>query len=97
MSSLIRCCVGRVAQAQRQAAQFMAIYRVDVLIADPKPVFDWINEHVPQNLIVRCIGYSTVKGWYVKAVFKRASDAELFHRRWFPDATDHTVAPFTAR
>ena len=73
----------------------MAIYRVDVLIADPYPVFDWINEHVPQNLVVRRIAYQTHKGWYLKAVFKRATDAELFHRRWFPDATDHTVEPFT--
>jgi len=73
----------------------MAIYRVDVLIADPKPVFDWIDEHVPKNLIVRSIAYNTVKGWHVKAVFKRQTDAELFHHRWFPEATDHAVAAFT--
>ena len=30
----------------------MAVFRVDVLV-DPYPVFDWINEHVPQGLVVR--------------------------------------------
>lgn len=73
----------------------MAIYRVDVLVADPYPVFDWINEHVPPNLVVRRIAYKTLKGWYFKVVFKRVSDAELFHCQWLPDATDHSVEPFT--
>ena len=74
----------------------MAIYRVDVLTDDPKPIFDWLDEHVPTNLMVRRMAYNTVKGWYVKAVFKRQTDAERFHLHWFPDAGDHTVAPFTS-
>jgi hypothetical protein len=72
----------------------MAVYRVDVLIEDPGLVFRWIDENVPKSFVVRRIAYSTVQGWYVKAVFKRQSDAELFHRRWFPDARDHIVGTF---
>jgi hypothetical protein len=73
----------------------MAVYRVDVLIDDHKPVFDWIDGHIAKGLVVRLVGYKTDRGVYVKAVFKRRSDAELFHRRWFPDAPDHTVEAFT--
>ncbi|HTG95612.1 MAG TPA: hypothetical protein VL866_23630 [Pyrinomonadaceae bacterium] len=72
----------------------MAVYRVDVLIEDAEPVFRWIEDNVPKYLVVRKIAYKTVKGWYVKAVFKRQSDAELFHHRWCPEAEDHTVAAF---
>ena len=72
----------------------MAVFRVDVLVDDPYPVFDWINEHVPKGLVVRKMAYKTVKGWYVKTVFKQQSDAESFHCRWHPDAEDHPVAPF---
>ena len=72
----------------------MAVFRVDVLVDDPQPVFDWINEHVPNGLVVRRIAYKAVKGWYMKTVFKRQSDAESFHRRWLPDAEDHIVEPF---
>jgi hypothetical protein len=59
----------------------MAVYRVDVLTEDPGPVLKWIEDNVPWNLMVRQIGYKTLKGWYVKAVFKRQLDAESFHRR----------------
>lgn len=72
----------------------MAVFRVDVLVDDPYPVFDWINEHVPKELVVRRMAYKTLKGWYMKIVFKQQSDAESFHRRWHPDAEDHTVTPF---
>lgn len=72
----------------------MAVYRVDLLIEDPEPVFKWTEDNVPKGFVVRRIGYKTTKGWYVKAVFKRHSDAELFHHRWYPDANDHTVAAF---
>jgi hypothetical protein len=73
----------------------MAVYRVDVLIDDHKRVFDWIHEHIQKTLVVRLVAYKTDRGWYVKAVFKRQSDAELFHGRWFPAAPDHTVEAFT--
>ena len=72
----------------------MAVFRVDVLVDDPYPVFDWINEHVPKGLVVRRMAYKTIKGWYMKIVFKQQSDAESFHRRWHPDAEDHTIEPF---
>ena len=72
----------------------MAVYRVDVLIEDPEPVFKWIEDNVPNGLVVRKIAYKTDQGWYVKAVFKRQRDAELFHHRWYPEADDHTVAAF---
>jgi hypothetical protein len=70
----------------------MAVYRVDMLTEDPGPVLKWIEDNVPGNLVVRKIAYKTVKGWYVKAVFKRQSDAESFHHRWYPDDDDHAVA-----
>jgi len=72
----------------------MAVFRVDVLVDDPYPVFDWINEHVPKELVVHRMAYKTVKGWHMKTVFKQQSDAESFHRRWHPDVEDHTVEPF---
>lgn len=72
----------------------MAVYRVDVLTEDPRPVLKWIEDNVPGSLMVRRIAYKTVRGWYVKAVFKRQSDAESFHRCWRPDEDDHTVAAF---
>ena len=72
----------------------MAVYRVDVLIEDYKPVFKWIEHNVPKDLVVRKIAYETSQGWFVKTAFKRRSEAELFHHRWFPEADDHTVAPF---
>ena len=72
----------------------MAVYRVDVLTEDPQPVFKWIEDHVPGNLMVRRVAYKTVRGWYVKAVFKRQGDAESFHHRFRPDEDDHTVAAF---
>ena len=72
----------------------MAVYRVDLLIADPGPVFQWIEDNVPKGFVVRKIAYHTLKGWYMKVVFKRQSDAELFHRQWYPDETDHTVRVF---
>lgn len=73
----------------------MAVYRVDVLTEDPWPVFRWMEDNVPTELVVRRIAYKTSRGWYVKAVFKRQSDAESFHLRWHPDSGDHTVAAFT--
>jgi hypothetical protein len=73
----------------------MAVFRVDVLVDDPQPVFHWINEHVPKGLVVRAIAYKTARGWYMKTVFKLQRDAESFNRRWHPDAEDHTVAPFS--
>ena len=72
----------------------MAVYRVDLLIEDPVAVFKWIEDNVPRGLVVRKIAYKTPEDWYVKAVFKRQSDAESFHQRWYPDANDHTVAAF---
>lgn len=72
----------------------MAVFRVDVLVENPQEVFDWVDEHVSKDLVVRAIAYQTFEGWYVKTVFKRQRDAESFHRRWYPDAEDHTVNPF---
>jgi hypothetical protein len=73
----------------------MAVYRVDVLVNDPKQIFEWIAENVEDGFVVRKIAYQTVKGWYVKTVFKRQSDAESFHRRWHPESDSHIVAAFS--
>jgi hypothetical protein len=72
----------------------MAVFRVDVLVGDPQPVFDWIETHVPKAFVVRTVAYETGGGWYMKNVFKRQRDARRFHRRWYPYAQDHSVAPF---
>jgi hypothetical protein len=72
----------------------MAVFRVDVLVNDPRPVFEWINKHVAKGSLVRAIAYKTVRGWYMKSVFKLQGDAESFHRRWHPDVEDHAVEPF---
>ena len=72
----------------------MAVYRVDFLMEDSEPVFQWIEDNIPRSLVVRKIAYKTDQGWYVKAVFKRQRDAELFHHKWYPESDDHTVAAF---
>jgi hypothetical protein len=74
----------------------MAIYRVDLLCDDPDPVFDWLEKNVEPGQLVRKIGYETVKGWYLKIVFKRPADAESFHRSFYPNELDHSVPVFCA-
>ena len=73
----------------------MPVFRVDVLVDDPKPVFVWLTENVKDDQLVRKMAYHTVKGWYVKTVFKRQMDAEAFHRYWHPEAASHTVEAFS--
>lgn len=41
--------------------------------------------------VVRAVAYKTVRGWFMKSVFKRRDHAEAFHRRWHPEAEDHSV------
>ncbi|PAP74787.1 hypothetical protein B1759_16540 [Rubrivirga sp. SAORIC476] len=72
----------------------MAVYRVDVLAAEPQPVFDWIKANVPEDQVVRVVAFESVKGHYFKCVFRRQSDAELFNRWWRPEVEDPTVNPF---
>lgn len=72
----------------------MGVYRVDLLTDEPEPVFQWIATHVPKAYVVRAVAYKTVRGWYMKSVFKRRDDAEAFHRRWHPKAEDHSVRPW---
>jgi hypothetical protein len=71
----------------------MPVFRVDVLVENPDAVFEWIAENFNDG-VVRKIAYHTVKGWFVKVVFKRQADAEKFHRQWLRDSVTHTVAPF---
>jgi len=75
----------------------MAVYRVDLLTDDPDPVFAWVRAYVPEAHVVRTVAFKTVKGSYFKCVFKNQEDAETFHRRWHPDAEEHTVRPFGER
>jgi hypothetical protein len=72
----------------------MPVYRVDLLTQDPWSVLQWINDNVSKGGVVRKIAYQTRNGWYVKAVFKRQSDAEEYHRKWYPDEVAHSVEPF---
>ena len=73
----------------------MAVYRVDGWVHEPEDVFAWLRDHVPENQIVRQIAYDTVKGWWVKIVFKRQADAEDFHTVFWPEAESHRVDPWT--
>ena len=75
----------------------MAAYRVDLLTHDPDPVFEWLDAQIPPHLMIRRVGYKTVRGWYMKVVFKRQEDAEAFHRQWHPEAEDHSVSPWGDR
>jgi hypothetical protein len=75
----------------------MAAYRVDLLTDDPEPVLQWIETHVPRACVVRAVAYKTVRGWYMKSVFSRRDHAEAFHRRWHPEAEDHSVPPWGER
>jgi hypothetical protein len=75
----------------------MAVYRVDLLIDDPEPVFQWIETHVPRARLVRAVAYQTVRGWYMKNVFSRRDHAEAFHRRRHPESEDHSVSPWGER
>ena len=72
----------------------MAVYRVDFLTGEPDPVFDWVSANVPESSVVRTVAFKTYEGWYFKCVFKRQEDAEAFHRRWYPEAEDHSVPPW---
>jgi len=72
----------------------MAVYRVDFLCDDPEPVFKWQRENILPGRIVRAIAYKTLKGWYIKTVFKRQDDAMTYHQHLFPDESDHSVPIF---
>lgn len=72
----------------------MAIYRVDARVQDPEEVFTWLRVNVPEDQIVRHIGYKVRDGWHMKIVFKRQADAEKFHRVWVPEADSHEVPPY---
>ena len=56
-------------------------------------MFDWIEKY-SVGTIVRRMAYETVKGWYIKTVFKLQSDAEHFNRYWHPELQDHSVSPY---
>ena len=73
----------------------MSIYRVELLVEDPEPVFVWLAANVNEDQLVRKMAYHTVKGWFVKTVFKRQADAEAFHRYWLPESESHNVVPFS--
>jgi hypothetical protein len=72
----------------------LAVYRVDFLCDDPEPVFKWQRENISPGSIIRAMTYKTVKGWYIKTVFKRQNDAMAYHQYLFPDAPDHSVLVF---
>jgi len=64
------------------------------LAGEPDPVFHWVSANIPKPFVVRTVAYKTGEGWYFKCVFKRREDAEAFHRRWYPEAEDHSVPPY---
>jgi hypothetical protein len=72
----------------------MAVFRIDLLVEDPNPVFDWLDENVVPGNLFRKMAYQTVKGWYMKVVFKRREDAESFNSHWHFVSRTKEVAPF---
>ncbi|MEP7336826.1 MAG: hypothetical protein ABI977_03710 [Acidobacteriota bacterium] len=72
----------------------MAVYRVDYLCDNPEPVFNWQRENILPGRIIRAVAYKTVKGWYIKTVFKQEEDAVVYHRHLFPDVRDYSVPVF---
>ena len=75
----------------------MTCYRVNVLVQDPEDVFTWIRNHVAEDQVIRHVGFKIRDGWFMKVVFKRQVDAELFHTVWIPEADSHEVPPFGQR
>jgi hypothetical protein len=74
----------------------MAIYRVDLLVHDPEPVFEWIDTHVPKEFVIRTTAVGHEGHWSLLAIFKRPADAEAFLREW-AEGDDHGVAPWTSK
>jgi hypothetical protein len=72
----------------------MAVFRIDLLIEDPYPVFDWLEKNIAPGHLVRKWAYQTVKGWYMKVVFKRREDAESFNNHWRFVSQTKEVGPF---
>ena len=72
----------------------MAVFRIDLLTQDPYPVFNWLDENIAAGDLVRKMAYQTVKGWYMKVVFKRLADAERFNKHWHSVSQTREVTPF---
>jgi len=72
----------------------MTCYRVNVEVQDPEDVFTWIRDNIAEDQVIRLIGYKIRDGWFMKVVFKRQVDAELFHTVWKPEADSHKVQPW---
>ena len=72
----------------------MAVFRVDLVVENPDPVFDWLDENIAAGCLVRKMAYQTVKGWYMKVVFKRREDAESFNSYWHFASRTKEIIPF---
>ena len=63
----------------------VAMFRFDLIVDDTTPVFDWLENKIPSDHIIRKIGYKTIIGWRMKIAFSDFNAAEQFHTRWADD------------
>ena len=59
------------------------IWRYDLYVDDPTPVFEWLEENVKPAL-VRKIAYEVKlrNQWFMKVVVDTEEAAQAFHARW---------------
>lgn len=59
----------------------MTVSRVDLVVPDPQPVFDWVEAHA-RAVLVRQVARETVLGWAVAVVFDDDAAAESLRAAW---------------
>ncbi|MDE4914220.1 hypothetical protein PQI07_26475 [Methylobacterium sp. 092160098-2] len=59
-------------------------YRVDLLVDDPRPVFDWLEEHAGAA-VARKLARETSIGWHFVVVFGEEPAAVAFRECWSED------------
>ena len=67
------------------------LFRFDVLVDDPDPVFDWLANQAPGH-VLRHVAYDTFLGWSVKVVLTDPDTADAFRRRWSDDLGENQIA-----
>jgi len=50
-----------------------------------------------REFVIRAVGHKTDRGWAIKTVLNRQSDAERFHGHWLPEAENHHGEPYGRR
>lgn len=64
------------------------MFRFELIVDDPTLIFDWLENKIPSDHIIRKTGYKTIIGWRMKIVFSDSCAAEQFHTRWADDFSE---------